>query len=209
MKHPTTQALYDYWNGLRGSQPAPERSEIEPADIRTILGDTFILEAISPVEYRFRLAGTRMCAAYCRELKGRDFLRQWTGKDREAMETMLQAITSDAAAAVMGVQGRTDRGQTIDLELLLLPLRMRGEGFTRVLGACALMEKPYWLGIHPIVTQSITSLRLIWPDEQPYFMRKVGTHDRTAIDAAAQMAHRRVGHLTVYEGGKSQPGPAQ
>ncbi|PTW61648.1 hypothetical protein C8N35_102363 [Breoghania corrubedonensis] len=208
MKHATTQALYDYWNQLRGSKPAPERSAIEPGDIRTVLGDTFILEAAEDESYRFRLAGTRMCAAYCRELKGRDFLRLWAGKDREAMDTMLQAITSDAAAAVLGVEGRTDRGQTVDMEILLLPLRMRDQGYTRILGSCTTMTKPYWIGIHPVVKQTISSLRLIWPDEQPFFLRKVnaGSEAHSIITAPSQrLAYRRVGHLTVYEGGKSQP----
>ncbi|WP_321502778.1 PAS domain-containing protein [Breoghania sp.] len=207
MKHATTQALYDYWNQLRGSRPAPERSEIEPGDIRTILGDTFILEALGEETYRFRLAGTRMCAAYCRELKGRDFLRMWDGKDREALETMLQAITSEAAAAVVGIEGRTDRGQTVNIETLLLPLRMRNEGYTRILGSCTLMEKPYWLGIHPVVHQSISSLRLIWPDEQPAFLRKVSAvNEGHGLPHPTQLGYRRVGHLTVYEGGKGQTG---
>ncbi|MEI2383974.1 PAS domain-containing protein [Breoghania sp. JC706] len=207
MKHATTQALYDYWNRLRGSKPAPERSEIEPGDIRTVLGDTFILEAVEDETYRFRLAGTRMCAAFCRELKGRDFLRMWTDKDHEAMETMLQAITKDAAAAVLGVEGRTDRGQTVGMEVLLLPLRMRDQGYSRILGSCTMMEKPYWVGIHPVVKQSISSLRLIWPDEQPFFLRKVGAGNEAhaiVTTPAQQLAYRRVGHLTVYEGGKSQ-----
>ncbi|MDJ0933657.1 PAS domain-containing protein [Breoghania sp.] len=204
MKHATTQALYGYWNRLRGSKPAPERSEIEPGDIRTILGDTFILEALGDEGYRFRLAGTRMCAAYCRELKGRDFLRMWSDKDREAMETMLQTITNDAAAAVLGVESRTDRGQSVDLEILLL--RMRYQGYARILGSCAMMEKPYWIGIHPVVSQSISSLRLIWPDEQPFFLRKVNAgREGHAVAPASHLAYRRVGHLTVYEGGKNQP----
>lgn len=222
MKHASTRALYDYWNRLRGSQPAPERSDIEPGDIRGILGDTFILEAVARDNYRFRLAGTRMCAAYCRELKGRDFLRTWSVQDVEAMSTMLAAITDDAAAAVLGVEGRTDRNQTVDMEMILLPLRMRGEGFTRILGACAPMEKPYWIGMHPITSQAITSLRLIWPDEQPYFLRTAAQNQAQnqaqnhtnlhsqALAAAMplgleveQPQRRRVGHLMVYEGGKS------
>lgn len=205
MKHASTQALYDYWNSLRGDQPAPERGDIEPGDIRGILGDTFILEAVSRSDYRFRLAGTRMCATYCRELKGRDFLRTWNAKDLEAMSTMLAAITDDAAAAVLGVQGCTDRNQTLDMEMILLPLRMRGEGFTRVLGVCAPMEKPYWIGMHPVTSQSISSLRLIWPDEQPHFLRQAAQNETPAAVSlgAQQAARRRVGHLMVYEGGKN------
>jgi hypothetical protein len=92
MKHATTRTLYDYWSRLRGRRPAPERFEIEPGQIRHILGDTFILEAVDLQTYNFRLAGTRLCSAYCRELKGRNILDLWLGKDREAVGALLGAI---------------------------------------------------------------------------------------------------------------------
>ena len=36
MKHASTSMLFEYWNERRGSRPAPERSEIDPADIRQV-----------------------------------------------------------------------------------------------------------------------------------------------------------------------------
>ena len=44
MKHSTSRMLFSYWDALRGERAAPERSEIEPGEIRHILADTFILE---------------------------------------------------------------------------------------------------------------------------------------------------------------------
>ncbi len=38
-------ALFQYWNRLRDGRPAPKRSEVEPADIKSLLADTFILGA--------------------------------------------------------------------------------------------------------------------------------------------------------------------
>ena len=203
-------------------------TEIEPADIRRVLGDTFILEAISRDEYRFRLAGTRVCALYGREMKGKDFLSLWTGKDREAVATMLAAVTQDAGAAVFGSVGRSAHERDLPLEFLMLPVRQKGEGWTRVLGTIAPLDDPYWIGIHPILSQSISSLRLLWPDERPHFLLRgdqvarddvefVPTPASSAFprstfgashlpDAAAvqEMARRRVGHLMVLDGGKSR-----
>ncbi len=222
MKHAATRELYDYWQRLRGNRPAPDRSEIEPSDIRRILGDTFILEASSRNEYRFRLAGTRVCALYGRELKGRDFMSLWTGKDRDAVATLLAAVSQDAAAAVFGADGRSAHDRTLPCELLLLPIRQKGEGWTRILGSLAPMDDPYWIGIHPIMSQSVTSLRLIWPDERPTFLRRgsdVATHGphhdldvvarptsvfgNSGISPFPGPGERRVGHLVVLEGGKS------
>lgn len=226
MKHATTRELYAYWQRLRGTRPAPDRSEIEPSDIRRVLGDTFILEAVSRHEYRFRLAGTRVCALYGRELKGKDFLTFWSGKDNEAVATMLAAVSQDAAAAVFGMNGRSAHERDLACEILLLPIRQKGEGWTRILGCLVPMSDPYWIGIHPILSQSISSLRLIWPDERPHFLLRgdqVASDEILAVEPATgsmhrshtpttaapfppfafDAAHRRVGHLMVLDGGKS------
>ena len=51
----------------------PARREVEPADIKSLLADTFILEADNLGDAIFRLAGTRLCGIYDRELKGISF----------------------------------------------------------------------------------------------------------------------------------------
>lgn len=218
MKHPVTQQLYEYWDSLRGDRPAPDRGEIEPGRIRAVLGDTFILELVDRDTYRYRLAGTRLCALHCRELKNRNILRGWSDEDREALSTLLAAVNEDAAAAVIGITGYTERKQTVDMEMLLLPLHIPGEGCSRVLGACVALEQPYWAGMHPILSQTIKSVRLIWPDERPAFLRpqprgSVSTVPRfgrqpSLLQAAPPPMQvladaRRVQHLMVIEGGKS------
>ena len=82
MKHASSRQLYEYWSRLRGNRMAPERSDIDPSEIRQILGNTFILEVRHPIDYVYRLAGTRICSAYCRELKGQEFLPLWPGTGR-------------------------------------------------------------------------------------------------------------------------------
>ena len=46
MKHPSNRELFEYWNERRGTRLAPERADIDPAAIRKVLGDTFVLEAV-------------------------------------------------------------------------------------------------------------------------------------------------------------------
>jgi hypothetical protein len=225
MKHQATRDLYAYWQQLRRGRIAPDRAEIEPADIRHLLGHTFILEVVSRREYRFRLAGTRICALYGREMKGKDFAEFWVGKDREAIATMLSAITEDAAATVMGLVGKTDHGRELALEALMLPLKQRNEGYTRILGSLVPMDDPFWIGIHPVMSQTVASLRLIWPDEKPTGLVHSGQIPPihvplSAVEANSQVDRaetvpvfqtgnvvaanfrRRVQHLTVYDGGK-------
>src|SRR3954471_5022016 len=69
MKHPSNRELFEYWNLRRGERLPPERSDIDPGAIRKILGDTFVLEMSGINNPVFRLAGTRLCALFARELK--------------------------------------------------------------------------------------------------------------------------------------------
>lgn len=209
MKHSASRELYEYWNRVRGSERAPHRGAIEPSDIRRILADTFILEVVDRKTHLVRLAGTRICSAYCRELKGSNIFDLWTGDDRSAMSTLGAAVSEDGAAAVVTVNARTLRSQEVPLELTLLPLRHSGPAFDRVLGSLAALERPYWLGTEPISSQTITSLRLIWPDEAPAYMRRktdrpVVTPFRQLAPASIPSAARRHKHLTVFEGGKDR-----
>jgi hypothetical protein len=210
MKHATTRELFDYWNRVRGRERAPLRSSIEPSDIRRILADTFILEVDARDRYTVRLAGTRVCSIYCREIKGNNLLDLWSGEDRSAMTTLAAAVAEDGAAAVVTVSGWTAREQDLVSEWLLLPLRHGGSTFNRVLGSCAILERPFWLGAEPVIRQSIVSLRLIWPDETPQFTRR--RTDRPEASAMGLGAvpipfpvqnSRRRGHLFVVDGGKS------
>jgi hypothetical protein len=213
MKHAVTRTLYDYWTRLRGRRTAPSRFEIEPGDIRHILGDTFILEAVDRQTYNFRLAGTRLCAAYGCELKGRNLLDMWTGADRDSISTLLAAIVEDGAAAVIGLDAINGRGQSMAVEVMMLPLAHEGSHHTRILGCFAPIEAPYWLGVHPVVSQPVHSLRMIWPDERANTILHgdaVGADVPLSAMAAwegqprrwAPVIARRVAHLRVFEGGR-------
>src|SRR5450830_1306936 len=122
MKHPSTQALFAYWNERRGNRPAPERADIDPAAIRHALGDTFMLAADFVDELRFSLAGTRVCALFFREIKGEAFVELWSEDSRDRIEALLATVNDERLGAVAGVTARTADGTGADLEILLLPL---------------------------------------------------------------------------------------
>jgi hypothetical protein len=207
MKHKKTLKLYNYWNELRGDNPAPKRSALDPQLISGLLGDLFILERKSPVNYTFRLAGTRLCSAYGRELREQSFPHFWSECDRESMETLLYSITEDAAAAVVGIQAQSAAGNSLPLEMLLLPLFQDNGKLTRVLGGLVPLESAYWIGVDPLVRQSIRSLRLIWPDKQPVLptIPKKAVADQTPFGHAR--ATRTAVNLKVIEGGLSTKHP--
>ncbi len=205
LKHRTSRELYDYWDRIRAGSPAPKRSEIEPSDIRGILADTFILEVIDRNTSLVRLAGTRICALYGREIKGSGFLDFWSDDDRQAIAILATAVCEDGAGAVVSANLYAARERPVVCEFVLLPLRHSGPNYDRILGSCAVFKRPYWFGSEPILRQRISSLRLIWPDDRPHFMRPF--LERRASSPPPSVGAgvlRRHGHLFVLDGGKNE-----
>ena len=183
MKHAATRMLFSYWDALRGERAAPERGEIEPGEIRHVLADTFILEIKDDRRCEFRLAGTRICALFGRELKGAEFAGLWADDARDEARRNVDIVTAETAGIVAGLAAATPGGDMLDLELLLLPLRHRSKTQSRVLGALSPAVLPHWLGFDALGGLTTSSMRVIWPtgrvqtrefalDEDPYERRR-------------------------------------
>jgi hypothetical protein len=150
MKHAASRELYAYWQERRGTRPAPDRADIEPGAIRSALSDAFILSLDRRAGHPVRLAGTRVCALFGRELKGESFLRLWTTADQPSITGLLTILADECIGTIAGVTARSGSGEPIDLELLLLPLSTRRPSFARAIGVLAPLTVPQWLGASPI-----------------------------------------------------------
>jgi hypothetical protein len=146
MKHASSRELFGYWTARRGARPAPERSEIEPSAIRRSLGDVFILAFDRSAGHPFRLAGTRVCALFGRELRDQPFLDLWDADSRTALTDLMATVGEETAGVVASANARTAEGWAQGLELLMLPLRHRDEASSRVIGVLAPFTVPFWLG---------------------------------------------------------------
>jgi hypothetical protein len=194
VKHSSTRSLYAYWNERRGTRAAPERGEIEPGAIRSALGDSFILCADPVADHAFRLAGTRVCSLFGREMKGHSFVPLWDERDRDAISDLLAIVANEIAGIVAGVAGATAEGYSVDLELLMLPLRHRGSSRERQIGVLAPLTAPTWLGASPLTRLTLKSHRHVGP--------ALETPATTPLMAAAESGRLRRG-LLVYDGGRT------
>jgi hypothetical protein len=193
MKHPANRELFAYWNAQRGARPAPERTEIDPTAIRHVLGDTFVLAWAGFGHYPFRLAGTRLCAMFGRELKGENLVALWDECGQAALRELIAVVIEEKAAVVASISGATkdDTFQTVKFELLLLPLAHRSRADARVLGALAPLTAPYWLGAKAMRPLTLGMYRHIDPDI-----------DAVAFPRLTAGAGRQRRGLVVYEGGR-------
>ena len=164
MKHQSTRAVFEYWNKKRGTRLAPARAEFDPTEIRYALSDTFILAADFVDCLRFRLAGTRVCALFGREIKGEAFTELWSDASRQSIDDLLAIVNKEAIGAVAGLTARTQDGAETDLELLLLPLAHVGHARIRAIGVLAPTDTPYWIGAKPVTELTLGTLRHVGPD---------------------------------------------
>lgn len=219
MQHSVTLDLYEYWIALKGQRYAPQRHEVEPNGIRSLLSNTFVLET-DPLEgTHFRLAGTDICTLIGRDLKQSDFFKLWGDHGRETLESSVRILRDNSAGIFATWTGHTARYHKTQGEMLMLP--MIHDGLTsRVLGSFVASERPYWQGTFPITTLDLSDIRVILPSEhglplfdetespkyQPESAEASFPHARTTNADVFTSANRgrRVRHLTILDGGQSE-----
>ena len=132
-RHPSLQALYNYWFAKRGSRLMPARADISPAEIKPLLPDVMIWSATPP--YIVRLVG--------------DNIVRFVGLNNTG-KPATQGIPDDASPAIIQVietviQTKAPRfrlGKALwardkayrDFEACFLPLSADGETVDMLLG---------------------------------------------------------------------------
>jgi hypothetical protein len=206
MKTSANRDLFEYWNKRRGHRIAPERGDIQPDAIRHVLGDSFFLSADDASKFPFRLAGTRVCAMFGRELKNDSFFNLWGKSDQAALRKLMNVVVDEKVGVVAHATGRTTDGGplVVNLELLLLPLLQRGPLDARVLGTFVPLTTPFWLGTKFVGPLELGALRHVGPtvDRVPAPPLVVSTPITTAPSAPTHQNGLKRRGLVVYEGGR-------
>jgi hypothetical protein len=194
MKHPSTKELFEYWNARRGRRAAPDRADIEPAAIRRVLADTFILSYDERAGHPFRIAGTRVCAMFGRELKNESYAGLWTAECRQLARDLVTVVAAESVGVIASARGTGPGNPVRDLEVLLLPLSHRGRTDARVLGALAPARgSALWVGVSTLTNLTLGTLR--------YLGDGMG---RPALRAAPDLPLGRRRHgFVVYDGGQA------
>ena len=166
MKLAASRELFAYWNALRGLRSAPERDDVDPGAIRGVLADTFILEFDPAAGFPLRVVGTRTNALFLRELRGEPFLGLWREADRAEIAELVVALADEAQPFLIGAAAAALGFPQVDVEVLLLPLRRRGDTHARALGCCAPRGVPRWLGLAGVGALTLLTLRALGPSDR-------------------------------------------
>ncbi|MGA8170754.1 MAG: PAS domain-containing protein [Methylocystis sp.] len=209
MRHSVSRDLYTYWNRLRGARSAPDRSDIDPAAIRHVLADSFIVEIEPSCRFPIRLCGTRLNALWLSDQKGNSFLDLWRSEDRRSVAAALLTVIDGATPIVAGALAHApgvdqhqfdkaiaDVDRDLNFELLLLPLRHFGKTHSRLLGSLSSSNQTPWLG-HTVASKLyLKSLRIIRAQEPQ------AAPSPTVYSSRG--AGKRPPLLVVHEGGKAR-----
>jgi hypothetical protein len=191
MRHNATRLLLDYFNRIRGKDDAPLRRDVNPSDIPRLLPDIFMLEAVDNRWFRFRLAGTRLCAALGQEARGEEFGMVWTLDDRRRMTLAAQSVLANRLPLIIEARD-ANTGEAV--ELSLMPLRSTETSCDRLIGVFSRTDpdRPLRLGME----LAVEKMQFLTPDlpEPP------APDNRPAPDAVIRA---RGVALRVYDGGKA------
>ncbi len=204
----------------------PQRGDVHPSACRSLLGDMFILE-VGESDLTYRLAGTRLCALYGHELKGKSFDSTFQSADREAATRWASRSGIENYVAVMSGTATDTAGNRISLESLLLPVACNSRQANRILGLTVACSPPVTIGNRAVDNQNIRSVRTLrpWEDTETHYatpdlppktfgtttsLRSVVTQQQTPplagtthhLQSEAMDHSRQVAHLRVYDGGR-------
>lgn len=191
MRHSATRLLLDYFNRIRGKDDAPLRRDVNPSDITRLLPDIFMLEAVDNRWFRFRLAGTRLCAALGQEARGEEFGLVWTLDDRRRMTLAAQSVLANRLPLI--VEAR-DAHSGEQVEMSLLPMRSSETACDRLIGVFSRSQpdRPLRMGME----LAVEKMRFVTPDRPM-------PEDRQDHPAPDAVIRARGLALRVYDGGKA------
>lgn len=213
MRHPATQALYAYWNEVRGERLAPHRLEIQPARISEHLLDTFILERSDRTAFKLRLAGTRAAGQLAIDLGTQNFLSCWGEGDRALLEHHLAAISDLGRAGLFTCEAQTDTDgpvleEPVLFELLVLPLVHTGHAIDRLLCLLVPLDAAD-MPRNPSVRRRLRLLaaEAVWPNGAPvdplaFSDRQAPLQPNVRLARIVRQGRRQ---FRVYEGGLDAP----
>jgi hypothetical protein len=163
MRTKATEEILNYWNSLRGSAPAPLRSNLDPSALRHFLPNLFIVAASAPGTLAFALAGTRICELFDRELRGADYRSIWAEAAGARPKEIIDNVLRYERPALLEVSLSPD-GDGCSHDLLLMPLRTVGHVSDRVLGALIPRVPAQSLRLVPVETLELENWAFVEPD---------------------------------------------
>lgn len=201
MQHKTTETVFNYFNALRAERSAPLRNEIDPAALKSVLPDIFLLEKKRDGVVRFRLAGTRICLILGRELRDRAFTEIWDAAVSHRMRLAADTVLASRSALEIAVTAFDEDGNATPLEMLMTPLFSNEEHCDRIFGSLVMLDNILPVEGHIRILKPADLVFM--PADADVRARPVsGMTSGNVIKGGFGGLTNRGTHLRVFEGGR-------
>lgn len=204
-----TDKLYDYWRTKSDGHSVPERKDLIMSEMTKFIPEFMILER-SNQGASFRLAGSDVCSTHRSELRATPLRSLFAYQDRRSLDVLIEKIFDRQAAFRISTRVKSEMGYA-EFDTVLLPLGNGEEGVSRIAGAQSTTSVPastWWLGSYNVGLHSVIGIEeLAWRGattvvrdprlQPPAYEVPVLEFSRRGRPPEG----RKVGHLTVIDGG--------
>jgi len=209
MRHHGSAKLFQYWDKLRGNRTAPMRNAIEPADIRGLLPNIFILQKTQEQDILFRLAGTQICALLGQEFRGQAFAEIWDYQSADRINDIVHFVLTSGKPVVVAARTLQPNRSSTDVEIMILPLASELHKVDRVIGSLFVVDQPRSLLMEPVQKLVLVGERMVLEDADSDSWETNSVIEPNQIDIRGQKSQigsffQKVLHLRVFEGGKQE-----
>jgi len=119
---PGLQRLYAYWDDKRGTRRWPARADIDPLDLRELLGSIVIVDVVGdPPRFCYRLFGTKIAARAGFEMTGKH-VDEWLDPEYAAYLHNSYTEVYRAARPFRRLRRIVADRRILNYESLMLPL---------------------------------------------------------------------------------------
>lgn len=133
---PSFAGLFRLWDAKRGERAMPARSDFDPAELKPWLGRVNLLDVLPgpPMDFRYRLCGTRTVEEYGVDLTGKCFSEAvYVGTPVTALAAMAEFVRI-GKPRYRNDPIRDPQGYAVMRERLYLPLAGNGRTVDMILG---------------------------------------------------------------------------
>jgi hypothetical protein len=166
--HPGSRALFRFWEASRGEDAAVPRSRLDLRRIPDLVPFLAIVERDPKGRgLRWRLAGTKVCNLYRREVTGGSVLAHWDSFEADVVARFLGSVIDALQPCLLRFRILTDLNQTIGAELIGLPLEAAGGGAIQVFAGLFPFRDTVALAYRGIAGIELSGARGIWTEPLP------------------------------------------
>ncbi|WP_168193128.1 PAS domain-containing protein [Rhodophyticola sp. CCM32] len=135
MIHPVIKDLIAYWEDLRAGRVVPDRADIDPRAMVTLLNYTFILDRVRPGVVRFRLSGTHLNTLMGMEVRGMPIRAFFELRARSSLMEYVEAVFTGPNVLDLNLTSDAQGRRDLNGRMTVLPLRSEDGQINRAIGA--------------------------------------------------------------------------